>query len=190
MTPSVACLWRPFSCQIMQTMALLVATLATSATLGLQEASAAQPGGPKPIQPWTLPTPGHKLAGLATYMNPGRMEQSARNTNRSLDGVVGGLAMNRKGDIGRLVWLEHDGTITGPYKVVDCAQQGAHYEAREAAGRIVEVTYELADDWMIVGIGPTPVTVWFTNPFGDLTAPGSPLIARPASPTQPQRRQN
>ena len=113
---------------------------------------------------WTDATPGDCLSGLATYMKAGKMEQAARRMQRSLDGVVGGVAMNRKGDIGRLVWIERAGIVTGPYRVVDCAQAGEHYEKRERQGRIIEVTYELADEWGIVGIGPTPVTVWFSDP--------------------------
>lgn len=113
---------------------------------------------------WTDSTPGDHIDGKATYMNPGKIEQAARNTHRSLDGVIGGVAMNRRGDIGRLVWLEHKGRITGPYRVVDCAQQGEHYETRERQNRILEVTYELADEWGMIGLGPTDVTVWLNQP--------------------------
>lgn len=113
---------------------------------------------------WTVPTSDDELSGLATYMNPGKIEAAAARMGRSLDGVAGGVALNRKGDIGRLIWIERAGSYYGPYRVVDCAQSGAHYETREAQRRVVEVSFELAEEWGIVGIGPTPVKVFFTNP--------------------------
>ena len=124
---------------------------------------------------WTVPTSDDEIHGLATYMNPGKLEQAAARMGRSLEGVAGGVALNRKGDIGRLVWIVRDGITYGPLRVVDCAQAGEHYETREAQGRVVEVSFELAQEWGIVGVGPTPVTVLFD----------SPCAARPAGAWSP-----
>ena len=113
---------------------------------------------------WQDATPGDMLSGLATYMKPGKIEAAAQRMKRSLEGVVGGVALNRKGDIGRIVWIERASVVYGPFRVVDCARAGEHYEKRERQGRIVEVSYELADEWGIVGVGPTAVAVWFIDP--------------------------
>ena len=119
------------------------------------------------ILAWGQPTPGDYIAmtdkpTVATYMNPGIMQQVI--ANRGLD-WLDGVALNRKGDLGLWVWLQWDldGTITGPLPVVDCAQEG-HFEKRERQGRVVEVSAELARERGFFGVGPVGVTVWFTKP--------------------------
>ncbi len=114
---------------------------------------------------WSEPTPGDWIDGKATYYAPRLMEEVAANRDMELDGAVGFVAMNRAGDLGRLVWIERGGQVTGPYLVCDVAQEGAHYEAREARDLIIEVSYELAQKWGMRG--PIPVRVHFTNPILD-----------------------
>ena len=119
---------------------------------------------------WTNATPGDVISGTATYYSPGLMESVARSRGYSLEGTAGGVAMNRRGDLGRLVWLERFDPAanrmqtTGPYRVVDCARQGRDYAARERSGRVVEVSFELATEWAIAGVGPTPIRVWLVDP--------------------------
>lgn len=112
---------------------------------------------------WTNATPGEVISGLATFMNPGKLERAAANNGYTLPpGVIDFAAMNRKGDKGRLIYIERDGRIHGPYLVVDCAQAGPHYETRERQGRIVEVSWTQAQAWSMDR--PIPVRVWLTKP--------------------------
>jgi hypothetical protein len=113
---------------------------------------------------WTIPTSDEVISGLATYYAPNVMEAVAVNRGMSIAGFRGGVALNRAGDLGRTVWLEYDGEITGPYRVVDCAHRGVHFEDRLSKGYIVEVDYRVARDWGIVGVGPVPVRVHFELP--------------------------
>ena len=112
--------------------------------------------------PWNEPTPGIYLDGKATYYGPGVMEQVAANRDMDLDGAIGFVALNRAGDLSRLVWLERNGIVAGPYRVADCAQEGAHYEERERRGLIVEVSWEQGQRWKMRG--PVPVRVWLIDP--------------------------
>ena len=156
------------SCQIMLVLGLILSS----------PAPAASPND------WREPTEATRLQGLATYMAPGVMELAAENTGRSLDGVIGGVALNRAGDIGRLVWIERAGRYYGPLRVVDCAQAGPHYEAREALGRVVEVDFQLAAEWGTLEIGPTPVTVWLVEPPIGAQNRWPPRIRNPQAPKE------
>lgn len=116
---------------------------------------------------WATPTDAQAIDGLATYYAPRLMERVAANRGMDLTHYAGGVALNRAGDLGRTVWLEHKGAITGPYLVVDCARRGEHFESRERKDHdgqalIVEVRYRLAREWRMVG--PVPVRVWFELP--------------------------
>lgn len=122
---------------------------------------------------WSLPTPQPVLQGTATYMRPGLMAQVAANKSLDLTPYTGAVALNRPGDLGRVVWLQwpdtvgaHRGAplIDGPFLVIDCAQQGQHFAKREHQNRVVEVSYNLAKLRNFAGVGPAPVTVWFQKP--------------------------
>ena len=107
---------------------------------------------------WQEPTEATRIQGQATYMAPGVMDRVIENRGLA---VADGVALNRAGDLGREVWLQWpDGQIDGPLPVVDCAQ-AAHYEEREAADRVVEVSADLARRRGFYGVGPMPVTVLF-----------------------------
>jgi len=139
---------------------------------------------------WTDRTPGDVISGTATYYSPGLMESVARSRGYSLEGTAGGVAMNRRGDLGRLVWLDwynpvtHQPELTGPYRVVDCARQGRDYTARERSGRIVEVSFELAQQWAIAGVGPTPIRVWLVEPAVGDSNPRSSRIPNTQDPNK------
>jgi hypothetical protein len=111
---------------------------------------------------WSTPTHADRIEGAATFMSQGRMEQVVANRHITLDGYVGAVALNRQGDLYRDVWIQHDGTISGPYLVVDCAQAGQDFEVREAQHRILEVGWDLAQAWHMRG--PHDVTVWLVEP--------------------------
>jgi len=92
------------------------------------------------------------------------MQTVADNREMNLDRFVGGVALNRRGDLGRIVWLEFNGELRGPFLVVDCSQE-IHYNDRESAGYIVEVSAKFADEMGFYGVAPVPVHVHFRPPF-------------------------
>lgn len=110
---------------------------------------------------WGSASPGN-LEGQATYYSPHLMETVAENRGMDLNGYLGGVALNRKGDLGRVVWLEFDRAINGPYLVVDCARKH-HYETRERLGRVVEVDAETAKRQGFYRYKPIPVKVYFDD---------------------------
>ena len=141
-------------------MATLTATLTITAAL---------------LSAWETPSLADPLPGVATYYAPGLMATVARNRGHILwagdyrgwlqrEGLVGGVALNAKGDLGRRVWLEWEGQTEGPYLAIDCAQL-RHYGARLDAQRVVEVDYSTAQRLGFAGIGPRPVVVHFAPPW-------------------------
>ena len=113
---------------------------------------------------WSVPTADDWIDGKATYYAPGIMERVAENRGRSLAGYVGGVALNRAGDLGRRVWLEWgEGEIDGPYLVVDCARE-LHFAEREDARLVVEVDAQTAWRHGFFRVGPVPVRVLFVEP--------------------------
>ena len=110
---------------------------------------------------WNQPTDAEAIHGHSTYYADGLMRQVIANRGLS---HADGVALNRAGDLGRIVWLMwDDGTITGPLPVVDCSQK-IHFENRESQGRVVEVSAKLARERGFYGVGPVGVTVWFQPP--------------------------
>jgi len=114
---------------------------------------------------WTIPTPSD-LAGKATYYAPGLMREVAENRDLNVEGF-GAVALNRAGDLGRVIWLDWGEGPEGPYLSVDCAQE-AHYQDRIAAGRAVEVSAREAKRRGFYGVGPVPVKVLFRLPVEDI----------------------
>lgn len=114
---------------------------------------------------WSDPTPADEIQGQATYYAPGLMQRVAINRQMDLTGHIAGVALNRSGDLGRTVWIEwDDGSIDGPFMVVDCAQRGDHFERRERQGYVVEVPAWVARLRGFYGVGPVPATVLFDPP--------------------------
>ena len=113
------------------------------------------------LSPWLRPTEEEYLDGYATYMDYGVMDKVI--SNRGLQ-WPDGVALNRAGDRGREVWLLWgDGSISGPLKVVDCAQRD-HFARKEKWGHVVEVSAELAQERGFYGVGKVPVSVLFEAP--------------------------
>ena len=111
---------------------------------------------------WLTPTGEPAINGRATYYSPGLMEQVASNRGMNLADYAGGVALNRRADLGRTVWIIHDGKEYGPFKVIDCARQGADFEERERRGLVVEVSWQQGVEWHM--LGPVPVRVLFAAP--------------------------
>lgn len=90
--------------------------------------------------------------GLATYYNPGMMEQvlDYRLGAGDIDPCpecVGTVALLRAGDIGRKVWLQPPGgDPVGPFLVVDCARR---QDVQPLLDRnwVVDVSYEVGRYW-------------------------------------------
>lgn len=113
--------------------------------------------GPSTLGHWGQPTPDPILAGQATFMAPGRMAEVAVTRGYiahpddypawlDAQGLVGAVALNRAGDLGRTVWVTGPAGLEGPFLVLDCAQL-AHYPAREARGLVLEVDHPTAARW-------------------------------------------
>lgn len=120
---------------------------------------------------WSEPTPVHITVetGYATYMRPGLMDDVVRNRGITVPEGWVPVALNRKGDLARRVWLlwpSHPDQITLAF-VVDCAQE-QHYPGRLAQDRDAEVPAWLAQDLGFYGIGPIPVEVWYVPPWAVL----------------------
>ena len=116
---------------------------------------------------WTIPTAEPSITGRATHYAAGLMELVAATRELSLAGYAGGVALNRRGDLRRQVWLDwRDGSTDGPYLVVDCAQRH-HFADREASDLVVEVDYQTADARGFAGLAPVPVVVHFQQPHAD-----------------------
>lgn len=110
---------------------------------------------------WPQPTDATSIQGKATYYRDGLMQEVL--DYRGL-GFADGVALNRAGDLGRVVWLQWgDGSIDGPFVVADCAQR-AHYIGRKELGRVVEVSAKVAKEKGFYGVGPVRVIVWFEFP--------------------------
>jgi hypothetical protein len=115
---------------------------------------------------WSIPTPDAAIVGRATHYKAGLMETVAFRRHMSLRGYLGGVALNRKADLGRDVWIQwDDGTIEGPYLVVDCARQN-HYPDRERRGYVLEVDAGVAMRRGFYHGVPPSVTVHFQEPGG------------------------
>jgi len=124
---------------------------------------------------WSEPTPMTFLDGYATYYAPGLMEKVAANRGIDLQAYLGGVALNRAGDLGRAVWLEWGpGQVEGPFLAVDCAQF-KHFPERQRLSYVVEVDAGTARRHRFYGAGPVPVRVLFTEP----TALAGPPNVRP-----------
>ena len=113
---------------------------------------------------WSQPTQADRIDGYATYYSPGLMRTVAENRHLDLSRFKGGVALNRKGDLGRVVWLEFDGDIIGLFLSVDCSQE-RHFQAREDSNYVIEVPAWLAKEIGFYEYGPYPTTVHFTFPF-------------------------
>lgn len=105
--------------------------------------------------------------GKAMFYNPGVMETVLENrleagTVDHCRECVGYVAMLRVGDLNRRVWIQlPDGTVEGPFHVIDAADQ-KHVRMLLNKGWVIDVDYETAMRWKMAG--PRPVTIWAEPP--------------------------
>ena len=104
-------------------------------------------------------------SGMATRYDPGVMQPTVANRIRwghvpSGTDAAECLALMDCQRLGNLVWLEHGGTVDGPYTVCDCAQ-ARHRDYLTRIGFAVDLSYELAQELEL----PMPdVKVWDRHP--------------------------
>lgn len=131
---------------------------------------------------WNIPHPPYSYGGAVWYA-PNMMEGTARYRGLSLDGFLDGVSLMSPSDIGQTVWLRYPGgEWEGPYLVVDCAQINHHFAATYYNKETVEIGWQTALRWGMVGPGRKVnewvregVEVWKGNaaPAGD---PGNPVF--------------
>lgn len=120
---------------------------------------------------WGIPTSEELVEGQATYYAEGVMAKVAVNRGYIADvadyrawlereGLVGTVALNAAGDLGRWVYLEGPQGVEGPFLSIDCAQRD-HYVDRVRRGRVVEVDWWTAQRWGMRG--PVAVRVLFSG---------------------------
>ena len=108
--------------------------------------------------------------GHAAYYNPGIMEQvvairragwTANPLPPELPHVIGFVARRDCSEIGQLVWMCHESEgCRGPYLVSDCANQlEGHDKMMEKMGIVVEIDYNTAARWQVLGYGPRDIDV-------------------------------
>ena len=114
---------------------------------------------------------GHPIysTGAATFYAPNIMTGTARYRGLSLEGFVDGVSLMSPSDIGKSVWIKHDGVWEGPFLNVDTAQQNHMCQAVQTRGEVVEVGYRTAQrwgmtDWPKVYEWKTPVEVSLIPP--------------------------
>ena len=100
---------------------------------------------------WMIPHPSYSY-GSAVWYAPWVMEGTARARGMSLEGYVDGVSLLSPSDIGETVWMRKlGGEWEGPFLVVDCAQQNHHFAAAYYNGETVEIGWETAKRWGMVG---------------------------------------
>ncbi len=121
----------------------------------------------QPAASWHVPTT-LPAAGHATYYADGVMEAVWSYRIREGDvgacpNCIGAVAMLHAADVGRIVWVEHDDEILGPFMVVDCAA-AQDFPTLVRRGTVVEVPYWVAQRWEMAG--PVDVRVLDRPPHG------------------------
>lgn len=96
--------------------------------------------------------------GAAVWYAPHVMEGTARARGLSLDGFLDGVSLMSPSDIGKTVWIRFPGQEwDGPYLVVDCAQINHHFAAVYYNKEVIELGWETALKYNMVGPGRTVV---------------------------------
>jgi len=92
---------------------------------------------------------GHPIysEGAATFYAPYLMEGTASYRGLDLTGYVDGVSLMSPSDIGKEVWIKHEGIWEGPFLSVDTAQQNHMCQAIQTRGEVVEVGYKTAHRW-------------------------------------------
>lgn len=136
------------------------------AALGLMLAGLMLPRtvGPEVPAEWFEPTEAEQVIGFAARYDPGLMALVLRNRGLELASYHrGAVAMLRRGDLGREVWIFVRGEWFGPYLVVDCSNR-RNFSALRARGRVAELSDR---EWRALGLGGAPaiVIVSFADPW-------------------------
>lgn len=102
---------------------------------------------------WNIPHPTHSY-GSAVWYAPGVMRSTALARGYSLDGYLDGVSLLSPADVGETVWMRQSGgEWEGPYLVVDCAQINHHFAAAYYNKETVEIGWDTALRWGMVGQG-------------------------------------
>ena len=102
---------------------------------------------------WNIPHPVYSYGGAVWYA-PGVMHATAFARGYSLDGYLDGVSLLSPADVGETVWMRQSGGgWEGPYLVVDCAQINHHFAAAYYVKEVVEVSWDTALRWGMVGSG-------------------------------------
>jgi len=77
------------------------------------------------------------------------------------DGVLGFVARADCDEIGRRLWICHESEgCKGPYLVADCANSlRGHDERMQRRGIVVEIDWNTAARWGVIGRGPKDINV-------------------------------
>ena len=113
----------------------------------------------------TPPIHARIMPGVATYYNPGVMEQVVENRRawgqlgEAKSGYVGYVALRDCEDIGRVVWIwwRDEEMLEGPFLVADCASM-KDWEYLERIDFAVDVDWQTAERHDMKA--PVPVMVW------------------------------
>ncbi len=134
--------------------------------------------------PWEEQTPGLKtgIKGTATYYAKGVMDIVLKNRvswgqidPSTCPDCKGYVAMMRKGDLGRKVWIRientqnsnlNKGTVLGPYLVIDMGAKGDIKSLLEK-NFVIDLSYEIANYIGMVNKGGVQVSVWDHKPNTD-----------------------
>jgi hypothetical protein len=114
---------------------------------------------------WQRPTRASRIVGDAAFYGARHnMATIAGRRGLSLEGMAGGVALMRCGDLGRVVWIRIRGRWRGPFRVVDCSRRD-HYALNVARGRAVDLGWAT---WQALSLPAdlVPVVVSFRPPTG------------------------
>lgn len=102
---------------------------------------------------WNIPHPTYSYGGAVWYA-AGVMEATALARGYSLEGYLDGVSLMSPADVGETVWMRQSGgEWEGPYLVVDCAQINHHFAAAYYNKETVEIGWDTAVRWGMVGDG-------------------------------------
>jgi hypothetical protein len=101
---------------------------------------------------WFTPMP-NLVVGNALYYGSGVMEGSALKNGFDLSKYVGGIAVASPADVGTEFYLRGPNGWEGPFLAVDVMQRNHVWRIITYFGEVVEVDYQTAVRWRIVGNG-------------------------------------
>ena len=107
---------------------------------------------------WNTPTEEQQIQGDASFYAEGLMRQVCETRGFSLDGYAGAVALMRRGDLGRTVWIFGE-----PMLVCDCSQK-KHLALNLDRDRVAELDWETWERHNLP-MGLVPITVSFVPPM-------------------------